>query len=157
MSYMIPSKYTVYSPFTSPESYNPAYHPSENKVRCLFIPSEKYVEPLIITDYSSVILDTFFEDHPPAVLPCVNNFHVYYDPYLQWSPFFTNHIATSLIRNDTLHYNGNLLTDSICGNVLVFGTINPLTNQIENKDYSVPYEIIEQAVRINEAYIQRRS
>jgi len=152
MAYVIPSKYTLYTPFTSPESYNPAFDISTNKIRSLFLSSDKDMAPLILTDYFHLIIQSVFEDDQPVKLSCLNNYHIYYDPYLQWSPYFSNYIATTLIRQDQITLNGSLLTDSICGTVLVFGSINPFTGIIDNKSYSVPYEIIEQSSRIYESY-----
>ena len=152
MEYTIPQKYLQYNPFTAPECYNPTEDISQNKVRALFISSDKNISPLILTDYSSVILDTCFEDNEIRILNCLNNYHIFYEPYLQWSVSYSNYIATMLIRNDQIYLDGSLITDSISGNVIIFGSINPFTGVIDGKDYSVPYEIIEQASRVYETY-----
>lgn len=153
MEYVIPTKYLQYNPFTAPECYNPTEDISHNKVRSLFISSDKSISPLILTDYSSVVLDTCFEDDEVKVLRCLNNYHIFYNPYLQWSVSSSNYIATMLVRNDQILLDGSLLTDSISGNVIIFGSINPITGVIDGNNYSVPYEIIEQASRIYETYI----
>jgi len=152
MAHIIPKRYTLYTPFTSPELYNPSPDISENKIRSLFLSSDKNLTPLILTDYFNLIIESVFEDTEPAKLSCLNNYHIYYDPYLQWSSRFSNYIATTLIRQDQIAINGSLLTDSISGSVVIFGSINPSTHLIDQKSYSVPYEIIEQSLRIYESY-----
>lgn len=149
----IPKKYQVVSPLTNPEAYSPNnHHISKNKVRSLFIPYDLNYEPLVITDYFDVIYDTLFHDIDSSVIHSFNNYHMYYDQIIQWSSFSPNFVATSILRNDFLSFNGDILTDCISGNVLIFGSLNPLTKVIDNNSYSVPYEIIEQTVRLYEIY-----
>lgn len=152
MEYTIPNKYLQFNPFTCPEYYNFSSDISSNKIKSLYISSDKDTPPLIIVDYYSSIIETIFKDVTPAFLNCLNNYRIYYNPYSQLLIDSSNYIATMLIRYDQILLNGLFLSDSISGDVVIFGSVNPSNGYIDNRNYSVPYELIEQSARLYANY-----
>lgn len=136
---------------TAPEHY--AFLPStsfENKsiVKSLFIPFDDKLVPKVVTDTPSKTIYSLFQEEKPYCLFFKDNFHMYISPVDQLLGKHINYIATFLARQKYMQSNGYVGSDIICGNVILFGTLNLKTNKIDNKDYSVPYSTVEEVVKI---------
>lgn len=137
-----PSRYRIPCPsFISKDSYH-----------SLYISSNTELFPQILTDPPQQLLSNVFNNSTYDSIKSVNGYHVYYDKNLQWTIQHPNLIATALLRNDILTTTGLIPTDSIYGDVVVFGSYDYSNYGLEFGDYSVPYEILEQVQRLYEIY-----
>jgi hypothetical protein len=135
------------SPFIGPEYY-PRTQSSPYIVKALFLPSDIQYEPQIITETPEEILSICFKEEKPRTVFTKTGFHMYISPTEQYIGRFANHVATALIRHEYLTKFGSTNPDVVCGNVVIFGTINIPRRMIDGKDHSVPYHIVEEAIRI---------
>lgn len=138
---------------TSPEYYSflPSFSKKYNPiVKSLFIPADPNLTPKVVTDTASKTLSSIFEEEKPYCLFFKDNFHMYISTIDQLLGKNTNYVATFIARQKYMQSTGYVGSDIICGNVILFGTLNLKTNKIDNKDYSVPYQIIEEIVKIYE-------
>ena len=137
-------------PVITPEYYKTYPLQSTDVVKGLYLSSDKDVHPQIVTDTSSNAISLFFPDFKPKCLFFKDMFHIYIDPYMQLSKKHINYHITVFLRNCYRSNYGKESFDSITGDVLVYGTLNLVTNKIDGKDHSVPYHIIEEMLKIND-------
>lgn len=138
----------VKTPNTTPEYFKLLPDSNQSMVKGLFISSDSNFEPHLITDYSYRTIETVFKKEKPEVLFFNNLFHMYISPLEQFIGKYPNYVATFLVRQSYLKTYGDIPYDVVCGNVLIFGTINLQTKNVDGKDYSVPYSVIEECVKI---------
>lgn len=72
---------------------------------------------------------------------------MYVSPLETYVSKYPNHIATTMVRQYGLHSEKEI----VYGNVVLFGSFNLMTMEMDNKDHSVPYDIIEESWRIYDA------
>jgi hypothetical protein len=133
------------NPSITPEHYSTAKTPA---VKALFISFNKYIQPQIVTDIDDKILSAVFKDEKPYPIFYDDEFHMYVSPSEQLIGMNVNSVATFFIRQKNIQLYGSLQQDVVCGNILIFGTKNLKKQIIDNKNYSVPYHIVEEVVRI---------
>lgn len=135
-------------PVLTPEYYKKYPLQPNNVVKGLYLSSQKGTSPQIITDTPANIISLFFPDLKPKCLFFKDMFHIYVDPYMQWSKHHVNYPITFFLRNCYRSNYGKESFDSISGDVLIFGSLNLVTNKIDAKDHSVPYNIVEEIIKI---------
>lgn len=148
----IPSKYFSYSPVTTPEYYTDTVPTIERKIKGLHIPSNIFQNISIIYEESFEAKNIVFQDIKPKVLDIYPIYHIYFDPYLQYSFKYPNIVATQLLRMYTCEHFGATTIDVIYGDVLLYGSYNYTKNYLDNTDNSIPYEIVERAARLYESH-----
>lgn len=156
-SYSIPHKYTVCSPITTPEYYTDTVPSVPRSIQGLYIPADLNIPPQMINKPIKEALPLVFKDSDHTALPIFDVCHMYFDPHLQYGFYFPNVIATQLFRSYFLQSHGSKLIDVVYGDVLFYGSYNYTTKIIDNKNHSVPYEIVEQVVRLYEAHTAPKS
>jgi hypothetical protein len=137
-------------PVITPEYYKKYPLQPNEVVKALYLPCGKDAHPQIVTDTPTNAISLFFPDLKPKCLFFKDMFHIYVDPYMQLSKRHINYHITVFLRNCYRNNYGKESLDSITGDVLLFGTLNLLTNKIDGKDYSAPYHIIEEILRIHD-------
>ena len=142
---MILVPYNLPHPIISPESYD-----SSGKIKSLHIsPSIKYV-PNVIHDTYQNALSYVFPSEKIKIIHPHPDFLICFDPLLQYSIFYANHVATQLLRYSFSTYFGATVTDAVYGDVLIFGSYNYKAQMHDDNFHSVPYHIVEQVTKIYE-------
>lgn len=118
------------------------------KVKSMYLSCDASIVPQIITETPSKILSSVFKEEKPICLFFKDGYHMYASPLEQYLGMYPNPIATFILRKSNMVSFKQLSTDVICGNVVFFGTVNLKTQQLDNKDYSVPYQLVEESLRI---------
>lgn len=137
--------YSQSHPIISPESYD-----SSGKIKSLHIsPSTKQIPSVIHDTYDNAISYVFSSDKIKILHPHPD-FLICFDPLLQYSIFYANHVATQLLRHSFSTYFGATVADAVYGDVLVFGSYNYKTQFHDDGFHSVPYHVVEQVTRIYE-------
>lgn len=134
---------------------HPEYFPivpnvkTQQKVKALLISNNQNIEPQIVFDTSENIINkTFPKEHVKKIL-FPQNYHIYFS-YIEQMHCKANVIATMFLRQKYMQTYGTIHQEVLCGNILIFGTINSSKNILDNKDHSVPYYLIEEVLRIND-------
>jgi hypothetical protein len=142
------NKYSLVHPKITPEYYKalPSHKPF---VKSLYIPCSNDYVPYAITDSPDNIIELIFQDKQLRVLNPNPYYHVYFSSFEQSKTNKYNFIASHLLRNSYLTSLGIVTTDAIYGDVLIFGSYHYKLNKIDEEDHSVPYEIVEQVLRID--------
>lgn len=140
---------TALNPSITPEYFQLLKtKPKSNVIKALFISYDKTVQPQIVTDTSDKILNVVFKEEKPYPLFFKDEFHVYVSPSEQLVGMNINSVATFFLRQKNMTIYGCDHPDVVCGHVLIFGTKNLVTQMLDNKNYSVPYHIVEEVVKI---------
>lgn len=143
------TKYTIRHPFLTPELYQRTPHIFDTKIKALHISSNINVEPKIIENDSQKIIEEIFPAHKPKSL-VFDAFYMYVHPIQNFYMMQENVVATHFFRIHCASFCGDFSTDTIYGDVCVFGTSRYEYQQSDtleysiNRLYSVPYEIVEQ-------------
>ena len=142
------SKYSLVHPKITPEYYKalPTHKPL---VKALYISCLEEYEPYAITDSPSNIMELIFQDKEVRVLNPNPYYHVYFNSFQQSTTNKFNFIASTLLRSSYLTSLGIVTTDALYGDILIFGSYNYNLHIIDDEDHSVPYEIVEQVLRID--------
>ena len=143
----IPQKYLIEHPFLTPEHYT-LFPGQYNSVKCLFVPVQG--QPVILSDSYNNIIDEFFASESYLNLYFTNNYHMTISETLQFVNGANNYVATHLYRMYSYQYNQHRMHLSIKGNAFLFGTYRKIQDSYVLDNYSVPYEIVEQAYRLYE-------
>lgn len=143
------SKYLYTHPLISPEGF-PSHLYSQDIIRALYIPSDRYVTPYVITDKPDDIISMIFSSQEYGTLYPDLYYHVCYSYLDQFKVTSPNYIATTLIRNAYAIATGKTVVDAIYGDVLIFGSFNYKEELFDESHHSVPYEVVEQIFRIHE-------
>jgi hypothetical protein len=142
------NKYSSVHPKITPEYYRalPTHKPF---VKALYISCSDGYVPYAITDSPNNIIQLIFQDKQVRVLNPNPYYHVYFD-YLEQSQISRfNFTASTLLRSSYLTSLGIVTTDAIYGDVLIFGSYDYNLHTIDEEDHSVPYEVVEQVLRID--------
>jgi len=153
------SKYSICHPLITPEFFHSLYDPyfqdTSLKVKSLAIYSETDKYPELIYDSPIEALKHTFQDkyHMCEPIRIHPNFHMYID--LMSLPIDSNEniIATRFYRLCASSISGKLSSLVIRGPVLIFSSVSSSTNEIDGIDYSVPYEVLEQVIRLHNNYV----
>ena len=145
-------KYSISHPLITPEFFIPELT-STHKVKSLAIYDNKSLSPDILYDKPINAIDhvigsnNFFNAlilHP--------NYHMYINDYPSVSNLPANLLATQLYRMSLLSSLGITSYRIIYGPVILFGSVSAYTKQNDGEDYSVPYELIEQVIRLYKVF-----
>jgi hypothetical protein len=142
------AKYSLVHPKITPEYYKalPTHDPL---VKALYISCDNSYEPYAITDTPDNIIKLVFQDKQVRVLNPNPYYHLYFNSSEQTKINKFNFTASTLLRASYLTSLGIVTTDAIYGDVLIFGSYNYKLHLIDEEDHSVPYEIVEQVLRID--------
>ena len=145
----------MFNPVTSPEYYK--INPLDDNliIKGLFLSWDIDKSPQIVTDTAANILQTVFKDEKPSCIFFRHHIHMYVSPTEQYLGKYVNQVATAFTRHWFLSHYGMLPPDTVCGNILIFGTLNLATQKVDNKDHSIPYETVEEVLRIYDIYQQK--
>jgi hypothetical protein len=142
------AKYSSVHPKITPEYYKalPTHNPL---VKALYISCDNSYEPYAITDTPDNIIQLVFQDKQVRILNPNPYYHIYFSSLQQTKIKKFNYTASTLLRASYLTSLGIVTTDAIYGDVLIFGSYNYKLHLIDEEDHSVPYEIVEQVLRID--------
>lgn len=143
------NKYSLLHPTITPEYFNPT-RSSEPSVKSLYISPDDNHYPYVVNEVPDTILQLVFQGQEVKYLNPNPYYHVCFASHQQEKIHQPNFIATHLVRLAYLTNYGIAATDAIYGDVLIFGSYNFSKKIIDNQSHSVPYEIVEQVLRINE-------
>lgn len=142
------------SPYIPIEYSQVTPHGTNDKVKALFISFNFKHEPQLVFQTSSKILETVFKESKLEPIFFTQGFHMYVSSFEQFIGSNTNILASFLIRQKHMQSYGITIPEIVCGNVVMFGTINPLSEKLDNKDHSVPYHLIEEVTHTYD-YLQK--
>lgn len=125
-------------------SLTPNY--STPKVKSILIPASIHIEPQIVLEKSDKILSSVFKQEKYYAIFFKEDFHMYFSSVEQYIGTPINQVATFLVRQKHMQMYGSVQPEIVCGNVVLFGTRNLLTNSIDNKDHSCSYRLITEVV-----------
>lgn len=131
-----------------PEYYKIYPHDINDVVKGLYISCDTLVVPHLATDTPINLLNSIFKEDKPECVLFKKDFHMYVSPLEQYIGRYVNHVATALVRLHFMQTYGQVLPELVFGNVIIFGTKNLLINKPDGKDHSIPYEIVEETLRI---------
>lgn len=144
----LPRRFQIKHPLLTPELYRASDSLTERKVRALHIYQNIKRSPEVIHDTPDNILNDVFFKFPHRCFHFDNGFHMYASAMQGYYSLGENVLATYLMR---LHYATTLgfyLPDTLYGDVCIFGSSRAYMSYQNNKDYSVPYEIVEQTIHL---------
>jgi hypothetical protein len=137
--------YNNYHPIISPELYD-----SSGKIKSLHISPSINRTPTVIHDTYENAISYVFSTNEIKIIHPHPDFLICFDPLLQYSIFYANHVATQLLRHSFSTYFGATVTDAVYGDVLIFGSYNYKTSMHDEHFHSIPYHIVEQVTKIYE-------
>ena len=154
------SKYSVCHPLIIPEFFNSLYDPYQQnvipKVKSLAVYPDKDKYPDLIFDSPFESLKHVFGSDALLAEPIKihSNFHMYIN--LTSLPFESNEnvLATRFYRLCAASISGKLSSLVIKGPILIFSSVSSLTQKVDGNDYSVPYEVLEQIIRLSNNYVR---
>ena len=135
----------ISNPVICPEVY---YDP--RLVRSLHISFSISQRPTLITDTYQNALSCVFSSRDTRILHPHPDFFICFEPLLQHSIYFPNYVATQLLRNCFSTYFGSQVSDSVYGDVLIFGSYNYKEKCHDEEHHSVPYQIVEEVTKLYE-------
>lgn len=142
-------RYSITHPVLTPELYPATPHDGVPKVRALHIPQFRPVSPEVICDRPQHIKEQVFDTLRTSCLHFNNGFHMYIATISQGIYMFgENIVATQLMRQHRLVDHGVMIPDTIFGDALIFGSSLVYYRHLDNFDYSVPYELVEQILHL---------
>jgi hypothetical protein len=154
------SKYLINHFSITPENFcsfsNDQNLDNQRKIKALHIPRNGF-HPKIFFDEPSKIKSFVFkkDDFSSLILLPLNPFcHMYANSVYVSDSLDRNLVATYLCRYFLSTMTGLTSMNVIFGDVLIFGSLNALTHDHYETDYSVPYEIVEQVARYYDEVIQ---
>jgi hypothetical protein len=145
---MFNSKYKLKSPIITPEYFPLAYKKSEDRINSLAVYSDIKKPPTIIFDHIDSTIDSMFpEDHCTNVyLP--NGGIMVLNPLLQWQTSEPNFVATLYLNMLTSTFQGDIFTDTVYGDVLLFSNFDVLYGQHSLSSYSISYETVQELLTL---------
>lgn len=148
------SKYKLNHPLLTPEFFVPSTSLTP-KVKALLIYDDINVSPdLIYDDYQSILDYTFSPHsitHPLLLHP---NYHMYVNELAKLTTSPVNFISTQLYRLSLLNTYGIISNQTIHGPVVLFGSVPSVEGYQPLYDYSVPYELVEQVIRLYKTHVK---
>lgn len=147
------SKYSVLHPLITPEFF--VSHLDETKVKSLAVYIDPTKSPELLYDTPKAALSYVFEsDSMIEVVRLHPNYHMYIDVGYIMNDDYVNIIATNLYRLSACSMFGKLSHNSIRGPVLLFSSVSAMTKQYDGNDYSIPYELLEQTLRLYSQHVE---
>lgn len=147
------SKYSILHPLITPEFFVSSLE--ETKVKSLVVYTDPTKSPELLYDTSKSALSYVFEsDSMIEVVRLHPNYHMYIDVRYIMNDDYVNIVATNLYRLSASSMFGKLSHNCIRGPVLLFSSISALTKQYDGNDYSIPYELLEQTLRLYSQYVE---
>jgi hypothetical protein len=148
------NKYSINHPLITPEFFLPSTT-ANLKLKSLLIYDDISISPdLIYDEYKSIIDYTFSKACLPQPILIHPNYHMYVDDLAKLIPYPVNPVATQLYRLSLLNTYGIVSNQTIHGNVALFGSIPTANGYPQLNNYSVPYELVEQVIRMYQNYVQ---
>lgn len=147
---MITPRYSITHPLLTPELFRSTPTSSTEKVRALHISQIRSTSPEVVFDTPQNVKDKVFSKLRTRCLHFPQGFRMYIPSTQGILVVGENILATHLMR---LHYStglGYYLPDIIYGDVVIFGSSTVYHSHLDNSDYSVPYEIVEEIVYLYE-------
>jgi hypothetical protein len=146
------SKYRVNNFQINPEYYSVNRYSisSNNLIRCLVLFEHPTISPLIYTDTINNVLDKIIPKDSLQKIYLNQHFHMYVGKNAEKKLLFENLNATHLIRHYFSTFYGFNSTEIVYGPTVLCGSFNPSTLHRDGYDYSTPYEVVEQCLRIHE-------
>jgi hypothetical protein len=145
------TRYTITHPALTPEYFFRHRSPSSSHVKALAVAVDS--DPTVLTGDPQQLIADMFHGITPRCIVFRHGFHMYLSP-LQGTMILSreNVLATMLLRHHTLCDSGEHIYNSVYGDVILFGSYNIGTRVFDNRDHSVPYELIEQIIHLCEAF-----
>lgn len=141
------SKYLINHFSITPENFSSSLK-NTGKIKSLFIPSNSNQVPKIHFEEPDFIKDKIFsKDSSLMLVPLHPYYHMYVNTLSMLDSKNVNVVATHLYRYSLSTMLGYKTTVFVCGDILIFGSVNALTQDNYDVDYSVPYEVVEQVSR----------
>lgn len=134
-------------PIISPEYFQLTPQQTNKKVKSLFISYDKKYEPQILFEDPEKILSIIFPQIKTNTIFFSNNIHMYVSSVEHYICSRPNQTATTYVRRICMEKYGSVLPEMVFGNVVFFGTMNLSTNIVDNKNHSIPYQLIEEVLR----------
>lgn len=146
------SKYAITHPLITPEYYT-SEHIADAMVRSLIVYSDIKKSPDLVYDTATEALEFLFDSSVEYnIVPVHSCYRMYVDDYARAKGLPANIIATRLYRHSAMTTYGVTPKQSVYGDVLFFGSLSADTKTIDGYDHSVPYELLEQAIRLHKFY-----
>lgn len=145
----MPIRPTVH-PLLTPEFYPTFPLDSCEQVRGLHIPQQRSTSPEVYLDTPKNIKDKIFSQSKTRCLHFKHGFHMYISTMQGVLPLGENIIATHLMRIHYTNDTGYIFPDTIYGDVCIFGSSSAYHLSNINRDYSVPYQVVEQIIYLYE-------
>lgn len=141
------SKYLINHFSITPENFSSSLK-NVNKIKSLFIPHSSQPPKIYFEDPIVLKQTLYIKDLTSLMLvPLHPYYHMYVDNISMVDHKNVNLVATYLYRYSLSTLLGYKTTTFVCGDVLIFGSVNALTQDNHDIDYSVPYEVVEQVSR----------
>lgn len=148
------NKYSINHPLITPEFFLPS-HTSNIKLKSLLIYDDLSIPPDLVYDEYKFIIDyTFSKASLPQPILIHPNYHMYVDDLGKIISYPVNPVATQLYRLALLNTYGIVSNQTIHGNVALFGSVPAAKGYPRLNYYSVPYELVEQVIRMYQNYVQ---
>jgi len=145
---MFSHKYKVKSPIITPEYFPLAYNKMENRINGLAIYSDIDKPPTIIFDDIDSTIDSMFPQDNCTNVYLPNGGVMVVDPFMQWQTNKPNPIASMFLNMLTVTFQGDIFTDTVYGDVLLFSNFDTHLNQHTLNSYSVSYETVQEVLTL---------
>jgi hypothetical protein len=144
---MVSSRYSITHPLLTPEHFRLTPFSNTSKVRALIIYQDNR-SPDVVLETRDTILDDAFASIPYRCVHFESGFHFYISALQGYQIIGENLLATRLMRLHYLMDIGYPIPDTLYGDVCVFGSGMAYHGMYDNRDYSVPYEVVEQVIHL---------
>jgi len=140
----------IIHPIFTPEYYTP--HNDNPFVRSLCVFSDSLKVPQVLNCPASVAVNILFNDSPHKIISFDDTFLLYINIQDQLNYRNPNCIITSYLRNYSICNYGTTFPEAVMGDVLIFGANNLSNKKLSLRNYSVPYQMVEEIMTIYEKY-----
>lgn len=148
------SKYAISHPLITPEVYT-SESIDQALVRSLVVYSDIKKSPDLVYDTAEETLEFIYDSSVEYnIVPVHSCYHMYVDDFARLKNLPANVIATRLYRHSAMVTYGIIPKQSVYGDVVFFGSLSAHTKTIDGYDHSVPYELLEQAIRLHKQYAE---
>lgn len=146
------SRYSILHPLISPEYYD-NLPINIAVVRSLVVYSDPTHSPDLVYNTASEALRFVFDFQVEYnIVPVHTHYHMYLDDFARLKGLPENIIATRIYRHNVSTLYGIKSKQSVYGDVIFFGSLSYETKTKDGNDYSVPYELLEQSIRLHSYY-----
>lgn len=141
------SKYKVNHLYINPEYYSDS---NQKLIRSLVLFEDQEVPPMIYTESIHSLLSKVIPKYPLEKVYLDYHFHMYLNKESINLGLPSNYVATQLYRLYSSNFYGIRSSETIYGPAVLCGSFHPKTLKRDGLDYSTPYEVVEQCLRIYE-------